>query len=55
VVVAAVVAGEPALASVPAAVAEVVVVVVAEEVVVAAPASENTLGHRKAKRQSLCR
>jgi len=52
VVVAAV---EPALASVPA-VAEEVVAVVAEEVAaVAAPASENTLGHRKAKRQSLFR
>jgi hypothetical protein len=38
------------------AVAEEVVAVVAEEVaVVAAPASENTLGHRKAKRQSLFR
>jgi len=49
VVVAAV---EPALASVPAVAEEVV----AEEVaVVAAPASENTLGHRKAKRQSLFR
>ena len=53
-VAAVVVAVEPALASVPAAVAEVVVVVVAE-VVVAASASENTLGHRKAKRQSLFR
>jgi hypothetical protein len=49
-----VVAVEPALASVPAAVAEEVVAV-AEVVVVAAPASENTLGHRKAKRQLLCR
>jgi hypothetical protein len=49
------VAVEPALASVPAAVAEVVAVVAEEVVVVAAPASENTLGHRKAKRQLLCR
>ena len=48
------VAVEPALASVPAAV-EVVVAVVAVVVAVAAPASENTLGHRKAKRQSLFR
>jgi hypothetical protein len=53
VVVAAV---EPALASVPVAV-EVEVAVVAEVEVeaVEAPASENMLGHRKAKRQSLCR
>jgi len=51
----AVVAVEPALASVPAAVAEEVVAVAEEVVAVAAPASENTLGHRKAKRQSLFR
>jgi len=55
VVVAVAVAVEPALASVPAAVAEEVAAVAEEVVVVAAPASENTLGHRKAKRQSLCR
>ena len=45
---------EPALASVPVAV-EVEVAVVAEVEAVEAPASENMLGHRKAKRQSLCR
>jgi hypothetical protein len=45
-----VVAVEPALASVPAAVAEEVVAVAEEVVAVAAPASENTLGHRKAMR-----
>ena len=46
---------EPALASVPGAVAEEVAAVAVVVAVVAAPASENTLGHRKAKRQSLCR
>jgi hypothetical protein len=49
-----VVAVEPALASVPVGVA-VEAVVAAEEVAVAARASENRLGHRKAKRQSLFR
>ena len=48
----AVVAVEPALASVPVAVAVEVVAVAEVAVAVAAPASVNTLGHRKAKRQS---
>jgi hypothetical protein len=48
-VVAELVVAEPALASVPV-VAEAVVAVAEEVVVVAAPASVNTLGHRKAKR-----